>query len=128
MDRNIQEFNLLVMQELYEAYTYFYMGNKGVGLLANNENQIKRHYVKQDLGNKFMYNCKNYGIKFKQLSELVFEVEVIRYVVDKNNNEIVKARLGFTYDYMRDELLSYNYLYTPYSTLPNKEKVKVLFK
>ena len=127
MDRNIQEFNLLVMQELYEAYTYFYMGNKGVGLLANNDTIAKKHYVKQDLGNKFMYNCKNYGIKFKQIFELVFEVEVIRYIID-NNNEVVRARLGFTYDYMNDKLVSYNYLYTPYSTLINEESVKVLFK
>ncbi len=127
MDRNIQEFNLLVMQELYEAYIYFYMGNKGVGLLANNDTIAKKHYVKQDLGNKFMYNCKNYGIKFKQIFELVFEVEVIRYIID-NNNEVVRARLGFTYDYMNDKLVSYNYLYTPYSTLTNEESVKVLFK
>ena len=127
MDRNIQEFNLLVMQELYEAYIYFYMGNKGVGLLANNDTIAKKHYVKQDLGNKFMYNCKNYGIKFKQIFELVFEVEVIRYIID-NNNEVVRARLGFTYDYMNDKLVSYNYLYTPYSTLINEESVKVLFK
>ena len=127
MDRNIQEFNLLVMQELYEAYTYFYMGNKGVGLLANNDTIAKKHYVKQDLGNKFMYNCKNYGIKFKQIFELVFEVEVIRYIID-NNNEVVRARLGFTYDYMNDKLVSYNYLYTPYSILTNEESVKVLFK
>lgn len=127
MDRNIQEFNLLVMQELYEAYIYFYMGNKGVGLLANNDTIAKKHYVKQDLGNKFMYNCKNYGIKFKQIFELVFEVEVIRYIID-NNNEVVRARLGFTYDYMNDKLVSYNYLYTPYSILTNEESVKVLFK
>ena len=127
MDRNIQEFNLLVMQELYEAYIYFYMGNKGVGLLANNDTIAKKHYVKQDLGNKFMYNCKNYGIKFKQIFELVFEVEVIRYIID-NNNEVVRARLGFTYDYMNGKLVSYNYLYTPYSTLTNEESVKVLFK
>ena len=127
MDRNIQEFNLLVMQELYEAYIYFYMGNKGVGLLASNNTIAKKHYVKQDLGHRFMYNCKNYGIKFKQIFELVFEVEVIRYIID-NNNEVVRARLGFTYDYMNDKLVSYNYLYTPYSILTNEESVKVLFK
>lgn len=128
MNKNMQEGNLLVMQDLYEAYTYFYMGNKGVGLLANNDNHAKKHYVKQDLGHKFMYNCKNYGIKFKQVFDLVFEIEVIRYIIDKNNNEVVNARLGFTYDYMNDKLVDYNYLYTPYSTLTNKENVKVLFK
>ena len=128
MEKNIQEFNLLVMQELYEAYTYFYNGNKGVGLLASNNTIAKKHYVKQDLGNSFMYNCKNYGIKFKQIFGLVFEVEVIRYIIDKNNNEVVRARLGFTYDYMSDKLECYNYLYTPCSTLIDKESVKVLFK
>jgi len=128
MNKNMQEGNLLVMQELYEAYTYFYMGNKAIGLLASNDNQAKKHYVKQDLGYKFMYNCKNYGIKFKQAFDLVFEIEVINYEIDKNNNEVVKARLSFTYDYMHDKLIDYNYLYTPYSTLPNKENVKVLFK
>ena len=128
MDKNIQEGNLLVMQELYEAYTYFYKGNKAIGLLTNNNNHAKKHYVKQDLGHKFMYNCKNYGIKFKKMFDLVFEIEVIRYIIDKNNNEVVKARLGFTYDYMNDKLIDYNYLYTPYSILTNKENVKVLFK
>ena len=128
MDKNIQEGNLLVMQELYEAYTYFYMGNKGVGLLISNDNQAKKHYVKQNLGHKFMYNCKNYGIKFKQVFDLVFEIEVINYEIDENNNEVVMSRLGFTYDYMNDKLIDYNYLYTPYSTLPNKENVKVLYK
>ena len=127
MEQNIQEFNLLVMQELYEAYTYFYMGNKAIGLLANNK-IAKKHYVKQDLGNRFMYNCKNYGIKFKQIYDLVFEVEVIKYVIDKNNNEIIQARLGFTYDFKNEKIINYNYLYTPYSTLPNKERVKILFK
>lgn len=128
MDKNIQESNLLIMQELYEAYTYFYNGNKGIGLLASNDTLAKKHYVKQDLGNKFMYNCNNYGVKFKQIFELVFEVHVIRYIIDKNNNEVVRASLSFTYDYMNDKLVSYNYLYTPYSTLTNEESVKVLFK
>ena len=123
-----KEGNLLVMQELYEAYTYFYMGNKAVGLLANNSESAKRHYVKQDLGNKFMYNCKNYGIKFKQVFDLVFDVEVINYEIDENRNEIITSRLCFTYDYMNDNVINYNYLYTPYSTLINKEEVKVLFK
>ena len=124
----IKEGNLLVMQELYEAYNYFYMGNKRVGLLANNDTYPKKHYIKQDLGNKFMYNCQNYGIKFKQIFDLVFEVEVINYEIDENNNEVINSRLGFTYDYMNDKLVSYNYLYTPCSTLSNKEQLKVLFK
>ena len=115
------------MKDLYEAFNYFYSGNKAVGLLATNPTVAKTHYIKQEIGNKFMYNCENYGIKFNQVFELVFRCEITRYVVE-NNNEVIKDRLGFTYDFMNDELIRVDYLYTPYSTLSNKESVKVLFK
>ncbi len=115
------------MKDLYEAFNYFYSGNKAIGMLATNPTVAKPHFIKQEIGNKFMYNCENYGIKFNQVFELVFRCEIIRYVVE-NNNEVIKDRLGFTYDFMNDELIRVDYLYTPYSTLSNKESVKVLFK
>lgn len=123
----IQEGNLLIIKELYEAFNYFYSGNKAIGVLATEPIKAKHHYIKQDIGHKFMYNCHNYGIKFIHLFDLVFKCEIVTYIIE-NNNEIVKSRMIFRFDFMNNKLIDIDSFYSPYSKFTNSEAVKVLFK
>lgn len=127
MTESIKNGNILIMKDLYEAFNYFYSGNKNIGLLASEPKVAKKHYVRQDLGNTFMYDCKKYGIKFINISEDVYLCDIVRYHV-KDNNEIIDSMMNFRYDFKNNELITINSLYTPYSNLATEEAVKVLYK
>lgn len=127
MIESIKNGNILIMKDLYEAFNYFYSGNKNVELLASEPSVAKKHYVRQDLGNVFMYDCKKYGIKFINISEDIYLCDIVRYHV-KDNNEIIDSMMNFRYDFKNNELITINSLYTPYSNLSTEEAVKVLYK
>ena len=62
-----KKYNIICAKELYEAFTYFRSGNKAILKLVDNDNNkiAKHHYIKQDLGHKFLYNCeKNPSLHF----------------------------------------------------------------
>jgi len=121
----IKEGNILIMKEMFEAFNYFYSGNKSVGVIATKP--TRNNNVKQDLGNFFMYDCKKYGIKFINISDGIYNCEISRYHV-KNDNYIVDSNMRFKYDFINERLIEVDYVYTPYSVLETKEAVKVLYK
>ena len=127
MEDSIKQGNILIMRELFEAFDYFYAGNNSIAIMASEINVAKKHYVKQDLGNKFMYNCKKYGVKFVNISNDIYKCDITSYHV-RNDNEIVDSMMSFKYDFLTDSLISIDSLYTPYSSLSNEEALKVLYK
>lgn len=127
MTESIKNGNILIMKDLYEAFNFFYSGNKNIELLTSEPSIAKKHCVRQDLGNVFMYDCKKYGIKFIKKSEDIYICDIVRYHV-KNNNEIIDSMMKFSYNFTNDELITIDSLYTPYSNLATEEAVKVLYK
>lgn len=127
MTESIKNGNILIMKDLYEAFNFFYSGNKNIELITSEPNIAKKHCVRQDLGNVFMYDCKKYGIKFIKKSEDIYVCDIVKYHV-KNNNEIIDSMMKFSYNFTNDELITIDSLYTPYSNLATEEAVKVLYK
>lgn len=124
-----KEYNIICAKELYEAFTYFRSGNKAILKLVDNDKNkiVKHHYIKQDLGHKFLYNCENYAIKLKKIENEVCECIITKYKVD-NNNEIVINRFGFIYDFINERILKYTILSNSNSTLYGDEEVIKVFK
>ena len=84
-----KEYNIICAKELYEAFIYFRSGNKAILKLVDNDNNkiAKHHYIKQDLGHKFLYNCENYAIKLKDSSDYSM-------VFDTRNTKVPRDILG----------------------------------
>ncbi len=124
-----KKYNIICAKELYEAFTYFRSGNKAILKLVDNDNNkiAKHHYIKQDLGHKFLYNCENYAIKLKKLENEVCECIITKYKVEKNN-EIVINRFGFIYDFINERILKYTILSNSSNTLYGDEEVIKVFK
>ena len=124
-----KKYNIICAKELYEAFTYFRSGNKAIlKLVDSDNNKIARyHYIKQDLGHKFLYNCENYAIKLKKLENEVCECIITKYKVEKNN-EIVINRFGFIYDFINERILKYTILSNSSNTLYGDEEVIKVFK
>lgn len=124
-----KKYNIICAKELYEAFTYFRSGNKAILKLVDNDNNkiAKHHYIKQDLGHKFLYNCENYAIKLKKLDEEICECIITKYKVEKNN-EIVINRFGFIYDFINERILKYTILSNSSNTLYGDEEVIKVFK
>ena len=123
----IKEFDFLEIKELTEAFTYFKMGNPSVLFFADNrrENIVKHHYIKQDLGHKFIYNCHNFAIKIKIISDEITNITLSRYEL-VNDNEILKARINFDYNYIYDKITRYNETITEFSNYKENVLEKVL--
>lgn len=124
-----KKYNIICAKELYEAFTYFRSGNKAILKLVDNDNNkiAKHHYIKQDLGHKFLYNCENYAIKLKKIENEVCECIITKYKVEKNN-EIVINRFGFIYDFINERILKYTILSNSSNTLYGDEEVIKVFK
>ena len=124
-----KKYNIICAKELYEAFTYFRSGNKAILKLVDNDNNkiAKHHYIKQDLGHKFLYNCENYAIKLKKLENEVCECIITKYKVEKNN-EIVINRFGFIYEFINERILKYTILSNSSNTLYGDEEVIKVFK
>ena len=124
-----KKYNIICAKELYEAFTYFRSGNKAILKLVDNDNNkiAKHHYIKQDLGHKFLYNCENYAIKLKKLDEEICECIITKYKIEKNN-EIVINRFGFIYDFINERILKYTILSNSSNTLYGDEEVIKVFK
>ena len=124
-----KKYNIICAKELYEAFTYFRSGNKAILKLVDSDNNkiAKHHYIKQDLGHKFLYNCENYAIKLKKIDEEVCECVITKYKVE-NNNEIVTNRFGFVYDFINENILKYTILSNSNNTLYGDEEVIKVFK
>ena len=124
-----KKYNIICAKELYEAFTYFRSGNKAILKLVDNDiNKIaKHHYIKQDLGHKFLYNCENYAIKLKKIENEICECIITKYKVEKNN-EIVINRFGFIYDFINERILKYTILSNSSNTLYGDEEVIKVFK
>ena len=124
-----KKYNIICAKELYEAFTYFRSGNKAILKLVDNDNNkiAKHHYIKQDLGHKFLYNCENYAIKLKKLENEICECIITKYKVEKNN-EIVINRFGFIYDFINERILKYTILSNSSNTLYGDEEVIKVFK
>lgn len=124
-----KKYNIICAKELYEAFTYFRSGNKAILKLVDNDNNkiAKHHYIKQDLGHKFLYNCENYAIKLKKLENEICECIITKYKVE-NNNEIVTNRFGFVYDFINENILKYTILSNSSNTLYGDEEVIKVFK
>ena len=124
-----KKYNIICAKELYEAFTYFRSGNKAILKLVDNDNNkiAKHHYIKQDLGHKFLYNCANYAIKLKKIENEVCECIITKYKVEKNN-EIVINRFGFIYDFINERILKYTILSNSSNTLYGDEEVIKVFK
>ena len=105
------------------------LSNKAILKLVDNDNNkiAKHHYIKQDLGHKFLYNCENYAIKLKKLENEVCECIITKYKVEKNN-EIVINRFGFIYDFINERILKYTILSNSSNTLYGDEEVIKVFK
>ena len=123
----IKEFDFLETKTLIEAFEYFKMGNPSMGMLAdNNENKIvKHHYIKQDLGHKFIYDCYNFAIKIKITSDEILNITICKYEL-RNDNEIIKSRMNFDYNYIFDTVTSYNEIITEFSCYRENAIQKVL--
>ena len=124
-----KKYNIICAKELYEAFTYFRSGNKAILKLVDNDNNkiAKHHYIKQDLGHKFLYNCENYAIKLKKIENEICECIITKYKVEKNN-EIVINRFGFIYDFINERILKYTILSNSSNTLYGDEEVIKVFK
>ena len=124
-----KKYNIICAKELYEAFTYFRSGNKAILKLVDNDNNkiAKHHYIKQDLGHKFLYNCENYAIKLKKIENEVCECIITKYKVEKNN-EIVINRFGFIYDFINERILKYTILSNSSNTIYGDEEVIKVFK
>ena len=124
-----KEYNIICAKELYEAFIYFRSGNKAMLKLANTDkNKIARyHYINQDLGHKFLFNCENYAIKLKKLENEVCECIIKKYKLD-NNNEIVTNRFCFVYDFMNERILKYTILSNDINMLYGDEEIIKVFK
>lgn len=124
-----KKYNIICAKELYEAFTYFRSGNKAILKLVDNDNNkiAKHHYIKQDLGHKFLYNCENYAIKLKKLENEICECIITKYKIEKNN-EIVINRFGFIYDFINERILKYTILSNSSNTLYGDEEVIKVFK
>lgn len=123
----IKEFGFLETKTLIEAFEYFKMGNPSMGMLSdNNENKIvKHHYIKQDLGHKFIYDCCNFTIKIKITSDDISNITICKYEL-RNDNEIIKSRMNFDYNYIFDRVTSYNEIVTEFSCYRENAIQKVL--
>ena len=123
----IKEFDFLETKTLIEAFEYFEMGNPSMGMLSdNNENKIvKHHYIKQDLGHKFIYDCYNFAIKIKITSDDISNITICKYEL-RNDNEIIKSRINFDYNYIFDRVTSYNEIVTEFSCYRENAIQKVL--
>ena len=123
----IKEFDFLETKTLIEAFEYFKMGNPSMGMLSdNNENKIvKHHYIKQDLGHKFIYDCYNFAIKIKITSDDISNITICKYEL-RNDNEIIKSRINFDYNYIFDRVTSYNEIVTEFSCYRENAIQKVL--
>ena len=123
----IKEFDFLETKTLIEAFEYFKMGNPSMGMLSdNNENKIvKHHYIKQDLGHKFIYDCYNFAIKIKITSDDISNITICKYEL-RNDNEIIKSRMNFDYNYIFDRVTSYNEIVTEFSCYRENAIQKVL--
>ena len=124
-----KKYNIICAKELYEAFTYFRSGNKAILKLVDNDNNkiAKHHYIKQDLGHKFLYNCENYAIKLKKIENEVCECIITKYKVEKNN-EIVINKIYFIYVFIKERILKYTIVSNSSNTLYGDEEVIKVFK
>jgi len=119
-DELIKEYNILIAKESYEAFTYFRQGNKAILKLVHN----KKYDIEQYLGHKFLYDCENYAIKFKELDNAVCEVIITKYKIE-NNKDIVTSQFGFVYDFINEKILRYTILSNDKNKLLEEEVKKV---
>lgn len=119
-DELIKEYNILIAKESYEAFTYFRQGNKAILKLVDN----KKYDIEQYLGHKFLYDCENYAIKFKELDNAVCEVIITKYKIE-NNKDIVTSQFGFVYDFINEKILRYTILSNDKNKLLEEEVKKV---
>ena len=119
-DELIKEYNILIAKESYEAFTYFRQGNKAILKLVDN----KKYDIELYLGHKFLYDCENYAIKFKELDNAVCEVIITKYKIE-NNKDIVTSQFGFVYDFINEKILRYTILSNDKNKLLEEEVKKV---
>lgn len=125
----VKESDILEFKNLYEAFTYFIMGNECFPSLMQNEN---------DLGYPFMYKCAKYEIKIINcLKEgLKFEDNPYVKIVIKRLKEELKSGvisdvyLSFYYDCFKNEVNSNGFIdfKTNLSEAYNNEEVLNLIK
>lgn len=122
---DLYEYSILEARGMYEAFKYFEMGNPKIGeFLSKDETKIiKHHYVKQDIGYKFIYMYKNFALKFIQTSDYIININVCRYEIE-NDNEIVKSKMNFDYNILYNDIIRCNKIETEFGNCDiNKQKI-----
>lgn len=107
----IDEFKMAESKDLYEAFNAFIMINPRYPLLARDNNPIaKPHYVKQDLGLEFVYDCNFYGIKMLKVNKdfinyPYLDCTIIKFY-NKNGTKIVESSIKFRYDCVNSRIIN----------------------
>lgn len=106
----IDEFRMKEWEDLFEAFNAFIMVNPGYPLLARDSNLVARpHYVKQDLGLDFIYNCNFYGIKMVKVNKDFINNPYLDCTITKfqnyNGSKIVESSVSFRYDCVNSNII-----------------------
>lgn len=123
----IKESNILELKALYEAFTYFVMGNEYFPSLMQSEN---------DSGYPFMYDCDKYEIKIINClkDNLKFEDNPYVKIIIKRLQQEIKGEfiddvfLSFYYDCFKKEITNFIQFETNLSKANNHEEVMNLIK
>lgn len=123
----VKESDISELKALYEAFTYFVMGNTCFPSLMQNEN---------DSGNPFMYDCEKYEIKIINCLQegLKFEDNPYVKILIKRLPQEIKGEvidevfLSFYFDCFKKEILKFIQFKTNLSKADNHEDVLNLIK
>lgn len=107
----INEFRIFEGKELFEAFNAFIMVNPRFPLLARESNpKAKSHYVKQDLGLDFIYDCNFYGIKMVKVNKDFISYPYLDCTITKfhynNGSKIVESSISFRYDCLKSNIIN----------------------
>lgn len=106
----IDEFKIEEWKDLFEAFNAFVMVNPGYPQLARDSNSVARsHYVKQDLGLEFVYDCNFYGIKMVKINKDFINNPYLDFTITKfqnhNGSKIVESSVSFIYDCVKSNII-----------------------
>lgn len=106
----IDEFRMEEWKDLFEAFNAFIMVNPRYPQLARDSNSVaKPHYVKQDLGLEFVYDCNFYGIKMVKINKDFINNPYLDFTITKfqnhNGSKIVESSVSFIYDCVKSNII-----------------------